>query len=80
MRRLLDGLLLMNSPKADWATLLRRSHSIDVLECPKCRARLRPMAAIRDEEQAKRFLQFIDEYDEPRPLSRARDPTFDDVA
>jgi hypothetical protein len=80
MRRLLDGLLLMNSPRADWATLLRRSHDIDVLDCPKCHSRLRPMAVVRDEEQAKRFLQFIDDYDEPRPLSPARDPTFDDVA
>jgi hypothetical protein len=39
--RLLGGLLYAVSPRVDWATLLRRSFSVDVLECPKCHGRLR---------------------------------------
>jgi hypothetical protein len=34
--RILGGLLLAASPRIDWATLLRRTFHIDVLECPVC--------------------------------------------
>jgi hypothetical protein len=44
--RLLGGLLYATSPRVDWASLLRRSFSVDVLECPKCRGRLRVVAVI----------------------------------
>jgi hypothetical protein len=33
--RLLGGLLYATSPRVEWATLLRRSFSVDVLECPR---------------------------------------------
>jgi hypothetical protein len=80
MRRLLDGLLVMTGPRADWATLLRRSHDIDVLDCPRCHGRLRLLAVVRDTAQARRFLAHLGRSAEPKPLARARDPTFDSVA
>jgi hypothetical protein len=77
MRRLLDGLLLMTGSRADWAILLRRSHDIDVLDCPRCHGRLRLLAVVRDKHQARRFLRYLGEPDDPQPLASARDPTFD---
>jgi hypothetical protein len=75
--RLLDGLLVMTSHRVDWATLLRRSHDLDVLECPRCHGRLRPMAVVRDKAQARRFLAHLTLPHEPRALAPARDPTPD---
>jgi len=80
LRRLLDGLLLMKGPRADWATLLRRSHDIDVLDCPRCHGRLRLLAVIRDEAQARRFLAHLGKPAEPLSLAPARDPTLDLVS
>src|SRR4051812_48700629 len=34
----------------DWATLLRRSFALDVLECPKCHDRLRVLAVITERD------------------------------
>jgi hypothetical protein len=53
--RLLGGLLYAATPRVDWATLLRRSFSVDVLECPKCHGRLRMMAVITERESARDF-------------------------
>jgi hypothetical protein len=75
LRRLLDGLLLMTGPRADWATLLRRTYGIDVLACPRCHGRLRLLAVVRDRDQARRVLAWIAKRPEPRPLAPARDPT-----
>jgi hypothetical protein len=94
LRRLLDGLLVMNRPRADWATLLRRSHHLDVLAArgprsaslrapgprPRCQGRLRPLAVVRDQAQARRFLVHLARPHEPLSLAPARDPTFDFVA
>jgi hypothetical protein len=80
LQRLLDGLLVMSSPRAGWATLLRRSHHLDVLDCPKCHGRLRPIAVVRDKAQARRFLAHLQKPHEPLALAPARDPTFDVVA
>jgi hypothetical protein len=80
LRRLLDGLLVMSGPRADWATLLRRSHHLDVLDCPRCHGQLRPIAVVRDKAQARRFLTHLARPHEPLSLARARDPTFDFVA
>ena len=37
--RLLDGMLLARSPRLDWPTLRRRTHNVDVLDCPGCHGR-----------------------------------------
>jgi hypothetical protein len=82
--RLLGGLLYATSPRVDWARLLRRSLSIDVLECPKCHGRLRVLAVITEREPVARILARLGMPTEAPPLARARDPTDeldnDDVA
>jgi hypothetical protein len=73
--RLLGGVLYATSPRVDWASLLRRSFSVDVLECPKCHGRLRVVAVITEREPVRRILSHLDIPTEAPPLSRARDPT-----
>jgi hypothetical protein len=73
--RLLRGLLYAVQPRVDWATLLRRSFSVDVLECPKCHGRLRMVAVITEGEPVHRILSHLRMPTEPVPVARARDPT-----
>ncbi len=73
--RLLGGLLYATSARVDWASLLRRSFSVDVLECPKCHGRLRVVAVITEREPVRRILSHLDMPTEAPPPSRARDPT-----
>ena len=75
--RLLGGLLYAVSPRVDWATLLRRSFSVDVLECPKCHGRLRMIAVITEREPARRILAHLGLPTDPLPVARARDSTDD---
>ncbi len=42
--RLQGGALYAATARVDWATRLRRSFAVDVLECPKCHGRLRVIA------------------------------------
>ena len=51
--RLLGGVLYALSPRVDWASLPRRSFSVDVLQCPKCRGRLRVIAVITEREPSR---------------------------
>ena len=73
--RLLGGLLYAVSPRVDWATLLRRSFQVDVLECPKCHGRLRALAVITEREPVRRILASLGLPTDAPPLARARDPT-----
>jgi hypothetical protein len=73
--RLLGGLLYAVQPRVDWATLLRRSLSVDVLECPTCHGRLRLVAVITEREPVQRILAHLGLPTEPPPLAHARDPT-----
>jgi hypothetical protein len=75
--RLLGGLLYATSPRVDWALLLRRSFSVDILECPKCHGRLRVVAVITEREPVQRILAHLGMPTDPPPLARARDPTDD---
>jgi Putative transposase/Transposase zinc-binding domain len=75
--RLLGGLLYAVQPRVDWATLLRRSFSVDVLECSKCHGRLRMVAVITEHEPVRRILTHLGMPTEPPPVARARDPTDD---
>jgi hypothetical protein len=75
--RLLGGLLYATSPRVDWATLLRRSFSVDVLECPKCHGRLRMITVITEREPARRILAHLGLPTDPPSVGRARDPTDD---
>jgi hypothetical protein len=73
--RLLGGLLYATSPRVDWASLLRRSFSVDLLECPKCHGRLRVLAVITEPEPVRRILAHLGMPSDLPPLARARDPT-----
>lgn len=71
--RLRSGALAASSSRVDWATLMRRTFDVDVLECLRCKGRLRVLAVIDDRDQAA---QILDELSIPRspPPARARDP------
>jgi hypothetical protein len=73
--RLLGGLLYATSPRVDWASLLRRSFSVDVLECPKCQGRLRVVAVITEPEPVRRILAHLGLPTAAPTTARARDPT-----
>jgi hypothetical protein len=73
--RLLGGLHYAAQPRVDWATLLRRSLSIDVLECPKCHGRLGIVAVITERDPVRRILSHLGMPTDAPPLARARDPT-----
>jgi uncharacterized protein YbaR (Trm112 family) len=75
--RLLGGLLYATAPRVDWATLLRRSFAVDVLECPKCHGRLRVLAVITEREPVRRILAHLGMPTDSPPIARARDPTED---
>jgi hypothetical protein len=77
--RLLGGLLYAVRPRVDWAMLLRRSLSVDVLECAKCHGRLRMTAVITEREPVRRILMHLGLPTEPAPVAHARDPTDDAV-
>jgi len=66
-RRLNDGDLLAQTPRLDWAKLLRRTFACDVLVCPRCTGRVRVLAAIHDPGEARRFLNALDQRSLPRP-------------
>jgi hypothetical protein len=75
--RLLGGLLYATSPRVDWATLLRRSLGVDVLQCPKCNGRLRVVSVITEREPVRRILAHLGLPPDTPPIARARDPTDD---
>jgi hypothetical protein len=77
--RLLGGVLYAASPRVDWATLLRRSLGVDVLQCPKCNGRLRVIAVITERESVGCILAHLGLPTEATPPARARDPTDDEV-
>jgi hypothetical protein len=75
--RLLGGLLYAIAPRVDWATLLRRSFAVDVLECPKCHGRLRVVAVITERDPVRRILAHLGVPTDAPRVARARDPTDD---
>jgi hypothetical protein len=77
--RLIGGTLYAATPRVDWASLLRRSFEVDVLQCPRCQGRLRVLAVITEREPVERILARLGVPTDPPPLVRARDPTDDDV-
>ena len=65
--RLMGGLLYAVQPRVDWAMLLRRGLSVEVLECPKCHGRLRVLAVITEREPVQPILAHLGLPTEPRP-------------
>ena len=44
-----------------WALLMRRTFGLDVLQCPKCRGRLKLLALVVDDHSIARYLKNIGE-------------------
>jgi len=73
--RLLEGALYAASSRLDWAVLMKRTHGLDVLVCPRCQATMRPIATITEPAAIRDILIHLDVRAEPLPRARARDPT-----
>jgi hypothetical protein len=72
---LLGGLLYARSPRVDWASLMRRTLAVDVLECPSCGGRLRICGDITEPDLVRLALERLGLPTEAPPTARARDPT-----
>jgi hypothetical protein len=58
-----------------WADLLRRVFAVDVLECPRCGGRMRPLATIHPPEATRAILQCVGLPARAPPLTPARPET-----
>jgi len=72
--RLRSGALLANSPRIDWATLMRRTFDVDVLACARCGGRVKVLGVVDDPETVRTILSELGISSAP-PCVRARDPT-----
>jgi len=61
--------------RIDWATLLRRVHSVDALACP-CRGRLKFVDVITEPTTAREILQSMGLPTDLPPIAKARSPDF----
>jgi hypothetical protein len=61
--------------RIDWATLLRRVHSVDALACP-CGGRLKFVELITEPSTAREILESMGLPTELPPIARARSPDF----
>lgn len=66
-----------STPYIDWATLMRRSMGIDVLECPKCQGRMRPIADITEREVVEKILRHLNLPLAPELLSDGATAAYD---
>lgn len=78
--RLLEGELLANEPRVDWATLMRRTFGFDVTVCPNCHGRMRVLSAITDAAVARRILDHLGVPSDAPKTAPARDPTWEQVS
>jgi hypothetical protein len=69
--RLLDGALLATSSRIPWADLLRRTHGVEALVCPKCEGRVRVLAAITEPATATAILGALGVVEPPKPKTPA---------
>jgi hypothetical protein len=60
--------------RMSWAELMKRVFSLDVLECPECKGRMKVIATITEPEVVRKFLGSIDLPTELPPMERARPP------
>jgi hypothetical protein len=60
--------------RMSWAELMKRVFSLDVLECPECKGRMKVIATITDPEVVRKFLASIDLPTQLPPMERARPP------
>jgi hypothetical protein len=77
--RLLGGALYAATPRVDWATLLRRTFSVDVLECAACHGRMRVLGGVTEPNAVRAILERLAMEAEAPSVARARDPTDDEA-
>ena len=65
---------LTRERRLDWAALLKRTHLIDVLVCPKCAGPMRLIAFVQDERVARRILEHLGLWP-PRAPPRSERPS-----
>jgi len=59
-----------------WADLLRRTVAIDLLECPKCKGRMKLVAMVTEAKSIARFLASTSEPLEPPTRAPSRGPPY----
>jgi hypothetical protein len=59
-----------------WAELLKRTFGVDVLECPKCKGRMKLLAVVTDPKSMERILRHLREATEPPKREPARGPPY----
>jgi hypothetical protein len=62
-----------------WAELLRRVFLADVLDCPRCHARMRIVAAVTEPGAVERILRHLGENAQPPTIAGPRAPPPDDA-
>ena len=73
--RLIGGALYAATPRLDWASLLRRSFQVDVLECARCGGRLRVLGEVTEPTMVRLVLESLGMPTDAPRVARARDPT-----
>jgi hypothetical protein len=73
--RTLEGNLFVTSPRLDWAVLLKRTHGLDALRCPRCDTAVRPIATVTEPAEVRAILTALGLRAQPLPRASARDPT-----
>ncbi len=59
-----------------WAELLARTFAVDVLECPKCKGRMKLIALVKKPESIRRFLSHLGEPTDVPSRAPNRGPPF----
>ncbi|HEY3593840.1 MAG TPA: transposase [Polyangiaceae bacterium] len=59
-----------------WALLMRRTFALDVLECPKCKGRMKLLALVIDDRSIVRYLRKIGEPTEAPARAPPRGPPY----
>jgi hypothetical protein len=59
-----------------WAELLKRAFGVDVLECPKCKGRMRLIAMVTEPKSVARYLAGVGEPSEVPGRSPSRGPPY----
>ncbi len=77
--RLLGGTLYAATPRVDWATLLRRTFSVDVLACDACHGRMRVLGRVTERDTVRAILERLAMAADAPRVARARDPTDDEA-
>jgi hypothetical protein len=72
--REIDASSIAKSNRLPWAVLLQRVFLVDVLECPKCKGRMKILAAVTEPASVRRVLESLGLPSEAPRLRAARPP------